>query len=48
MESKKSKTNEYRSRLTDIENKPVFTRGEREEGGRIGVGIKRHKLVCIK
>ena len=34
-----------RNRLTDVENKLVVTRGEREWGrGK----IKRYKLLCIK
>ena len=35
--------------LKDIENKLVVTSGEREGGkGKIGIEIKRHKLLCIK
>ena len=38
-----------RNRLTDIENKLVVTKGEREGGrNKLGVGINRHKLLCIK
>ena len=35
--------------LVDIENKPVVTRREKEEGkGKIRVGDWRYKLLCIK
>ena len=49
----KSKANEYtyqsENRLTGTENKLVTSRGEREVGrGKMGEGIKRHKLLCIK
>ena len=38
-----------RNRFTVIENKLVVTRREREEGrGKMGYGVKRHKLLCIK
>ena len=37
-----------RNRLTDIENKLVFTKRERKEGGAEEVyGINRYKLLCI-
>ena len=35
--------------LRDKENKLVVTTGERErERSKIGVGVKRYKLLCIK
>ena len=39
-----------RNRLKDMENKLVFTRGEREKGGRESWGYrnKRYKVLCIK
>ena len=37
------------NRNLHIENKLVVTNGERERGwGKIGVGIKRYKLLCTK
>ena len=48
----KNNTNDYickTNRLTDIENKPVVSKGEREKGReKLGYGIERYKLVCIK
>ena len=36
-------------RAADIEKKLVVTSREREEGrGKMGYGIKRHKLLCSK
>ena len=48
----KNNTNDYickTNRLTDIENKPVVSKGERERGReKLGYGIERYKLVRIK
>ena len=47
----KYKTNEYNKTesLTDVEIKQMVTSGKKEERrGKIGVGAKKHKLLCIK
>ena len=50
----KNKTNEWtyqnRNRPTDIENKSVVTSAEKngEGRGKVGMGIKRYELLCIK
>ena len=48
----KNNTNDYickTNRLTDIEDKLVVSKGERERGReKLGYGIERYKLVCIK
>ena len=51
MWSLKNKTSEYdkkRGRLTHVENKLMVTNGEGIGRGKIGIGIKRYKLLHIK
>ena len=45
---KNSEYNEKKSRLTSIENKLVFTKGEREAGKGNTEGIKSYKPLGIK
>ena len=45
----KNKMNECnKNRLTNVENKLVVTSGGGKGRGKMGEGIKRYKLVCVK